>query len=534
MPIPAPDWITFDASKTQGLDLLGLRAPVQQIGNSLLNGLTSVTPKLRYLSVLSWIAWRYAQARLPDDDDSFIEFAAAQEAVIVMANVLRDPSVLRLVGVGKAGDLLNSGRRTLPLEPLVKNIAFNIYAAASRQLGLSFETDSGVYGLVEQRGLPLARAFDEVIGQTAYGKRLAKQRSLSRVPRSDIEELSRKISLDGLPQRERTLLIDAIAPVRPIDTAERKRLATFALLLWLSAQNGEKIDEYDVFAAAREPPRNIPSVLGETLDGWLDYTIRDLLAVVHEAAFEAVMDEVDAATASRGAPALAADVVAALLERVDDHNEALRQFGLVAANESVRKLSFHQIVERVQRTCRDRETVWNGLRRWRGGLSESDLYDTALQAGPGAAALLPVAWCLAAYRVTPAAGEAPFAPRRVSEVGDIYQIGLRAVVLPKIDEFLRLKRTLLEVMAELVVRTVQQHLRVAWSRFALPNGKDVSVITADVETWARNNRFAAGRTESRLEVAIGWLQQLALIDETGITGIGQRVLDRALLTLGHE
>lgn len=28
--------------------------------------------------------------------------------------------------------------------------------------------------------------------------------------------------------------------------------------------------------------------------------------------------------------------------------------------------------------------------------------------------------------------------------------------------------------------------------------------------------------------------QIALIDETGITGIGQRVLDRALLTLGHE
>jgi hypothetical protein len=57
-PIPAPDWIIFDANKTQGLDLLGLRAPAQEIGNSLLNGLTSVTPKLRYLSVLSWIVWR--------------------------------------------------------------------------------------------------------------------------------------------------------------------------------------------------------------------------------------------------------------------------------------------------------------------------------------------------------------------------------------------------------------------------------------------------------------------------------------------
>jgi hypothetical protein len=113
-------------------------------------------------------------------------------------------------------------------------------------------------------------------------------------------------------------------------------------------------------------------------------------------------------------------------------------------------------------------------------------------------------------------------------------IGLRAVVLPKLEEFVLLKRTYLEVMAELLVRTVQQHLRVAWSRFAAPNGKDVSVLTADVETWARNNRFAAGRTESRLEVAISWLQQLALIDETGITPSGRRVLDRALATLERE
>jgi hypothetical protein len=113
MPILAPDRITFDANKTQGLDLLGLRAPVQAIGNELLNGLTSVTPKLRYLSVLSWVIWRYAEARLPDDWTAFREFAAAQEAVIVMAKVLRDRTTLNLVGVGKAGDLLDSGIRPL-------------------------------------------------------------------------------------------------------------------------------------------------------------------------------------------------------------------------------------------------------------------------------------------------------------------------------------------------------------------------------------------------------------------------------------
>jgi hypothetical protein len=61
---PVPEWVSFDAVKTTGLDLLGLRAPVQQISNELFNGVTTITPKLRYLSVISWILWRYSQARL--------------------------------------------------------------------------------------------------------------------------------------------------------------------------------------------------------------------------------------------------------------------------------------------------------------------------------------------------------------------------------------------------------------------------------------------------------------------------------------
>ena len=60
-----------------------------------------------------------------------------------MANILHDKSTRNLVGVGKAGDLLTKGRRTVPLQRLVQNIAFNIYVSASRQLNLTHEMDSG-------------------------------------------------------------------------------------------------------------------------------------------------------------------------------------------------------------------------------------------------------------------------------------------------------------------------------------------------------------------------------------------------------
>jgi hypothetical protein len=116
--------------------------------------------------------------------------------------------------------------------------------------------------------------------------------------------------------------------------------------------------------------------------------------------------------------------------------------------------------------------------------------------------------------------------------GGIYQIGLSSVVFPKVDEFIQLDRSLSEVMVELTTRTVQQHLRVAWSRFSAPQGKDVSVLVADVETWSRNNPFGAGRTDPRLRVSLSWLQQLLLTDESGLTKRGAQILKRCLTVLG--
>jgi hypothetical protein len=534
MPVPPPDWVSLDATETGGLDLLGLRAPVQQIGNHQLNGLTSVTPKLRYLPFLTWIAWKYAQARFPDSRSEFRRFAAAQEAVVVMANLVNDGAhgrtTLRLIGSDEARNRLGSNDRSLALEPLAKNIAFNIYAAASVQLNLTFEKDdSGLHGITTERGLRLAEAFDRVIGPTRYAARLNQRRQLDRLSRADVEELGQRISLDELTARERRLLIDALMPLAPVDDAERRRLATFALLLWLADRKKEWISQDDLFHTAREPPRSAPPAFRPALDGWLDYQIRDVLAVTHEAVMEAVMDEV----ARHRGPARSSDVVAALLNATGDHDDALHELGLLEGTESVRDMGFADIYARLRDACRDGVTFQDGLRRWRGGVSEAELSDLALGAGPGAAALLPVAWCLAAHRLVPDDGDASIF-RTVAKAGGIFQIGLRDVILPKLEEFARTRRTYLEVVAELITRTVQQHLRVAWQRFAA-QGQDVCVLAADIETWGRigDKEFRAGRTETRLAVAIDWLAQLDLIGENGITEEGRRILDRAPATLGE-
>lgn len=532
MSIPSPEWVSFDADEPQGLDLLGLRAPVQSIGNDLMNGFTTVTPKVRYLSVLCWITQRYANPKFVNRWSEFRQFAAAHEAALVMANVIRDRGTLRLVGVDEAVARLDSTRKVLSLEPLAQQIALNIYASSSQQLGLAFESDTGVFGLFEQRGLRLAKAFDKVIGKTNYAMRSRAKGYMERVRRQDLEQLADHFSIDALPSSESAILVDALLPVRPLDAAERDRLATLATLLWLSSEFGEKTTEDALFDAAHEPPKNIPSVLRQTLNGWLIYVVRDGLAVAHEAVFDTTMREVDAAVASHGAPAPASEIVSAILNSTDDHDEQLRTLKLISKSESIRDLSFQEISIRVQNKCSRVPSFEGGIRRWSGGLSEFELSQEALVAGHAAAVLLPIIWSVAEWRVS-LPSSAPQTPEQLLVIGDIFQIGLKHVVLPRLAEYRRLNLSYIEVMADLVIRTAQQHLRVSWQRFASRPGKDVSVLVADVENWSRKNPFVAGRTASRLDVAVSWLEQLGLLDNAGITDRGEQILKRSLETLGR-
>jgi hypothetical protein len=530
MSVSVPDWVSFEAEKTAGLDLLGLRAPVQALGNELFDGVTTITPKLRYMSVISWIVWRYAQARRPEKRSDFFEFAAAQESAFVMANRLNSRTVTQLVGVEGADNALDSGKKTLPLKRLTKNIAFNAYIASSRQLNLTKPVDSGLNKLSEERGEALAKEFDKVVRDSTYGARLAKNPATANISRKELDELAGPLSIVSIPRGERKILIEAIIPSRPIDAAERRRLRNYTLLLWLAQTNERLIDEADVFNVAQHPPEELPGCLTATVDGWLAYVARDCLAVCHEAVFGAVMRQVDRDQAARNAPALANEVVAALVAAAPEKDEALRSFRILKKGEATENLSFRVAFERINILCRKRRTITAGLARWEGGLSESELYDQAGSSDDAAVALLPVAWCVASERAPQESASQP-GGYDLPGAGGIFQVGIDAVIRPKIEEFLQRDRSYRDVMAELVVRSVQQHLRVAWKRFSAPRGKDVSVLIADTEAWSRNNGFRPGRTASRLSVAIDWLAQLRLTSENGLTKAGEQTLKRALHVL---
>lgn len=152
--LQAPEWISSGATITGGLDLLGLRLPVQTIGGTLLDGVTTVTPSVRYLAFRAWLIYRYVQRGGANSWQRFTDFAARVESALVLGNLTGDPSIGGLIGSDQALERLALGEAQVQISSLVKSPASTIYAGPSDQLGISKSRDNAVPALVMERGLP--------------------------------------------------------------------------------------------------------------------------------------------------------------------------------------------------------------------------------------------------------------------------------------------------------------------------------------------------------------------------------------------
>ena len=81
-----PELVVTDANPTSGLDLLGLRVPAETVANSLLDGITTITPTIRYLGIRAWIIYRYQQLEGLDDRNEFMDFAHKVESALVLGS----------------------------------------------------------------------------------------------------------------------------------------------------------------------------------------------------------------------------------------------------------------------------------------------------------------------------------------------------------------------------------------------------------------------------------------------------------------
>lgn len=537
MPIPnsiqSPEWISSGAVITGGLDLLGLRLPVQFIGGTLLDGITTVTPSVRYLGFRAWLIHRYGQTGRPDDWQVFTEFAAHIEAALVLGNLTQNRSISGLIGSDQALERLAKSDHEVEISPLVKSPASTIYTGPSDQLGITKSRDNAVPSLVFERGLPLAQAVNRRMERVPLVERLITQGKLRQISIDDLRELGAVARIDQIPDEERELLLAAIVPAKPL-TKERTRIGTYASLLSLASTLNAPPTESALFDTVCSMDRFGEPLLDSVANGWTTYAIRDAIAVTHEAVLAAVMGEVLGQPDGGLSGVDRYVVVKALMERIEEHDSALRDLGLLKVNESVTNLTFRDLESRIRDQLFAEKYSQLDIARWRGKLSEPLLYKRALKSGAGALTLAVVAWILAAVRVGDAVQE------NGQEYGSLsYQgrrrLGLRDVILPELKRLQREDRPLREVAAEFAYRTVQQHLQITWSRLQVDLLRDVALLTAEGNKWfARGKGFAAGRTASRIQQALGWLNQLKLIDSGGITADGDVVLKHALRVLSEE
>ncbi|MDE2716331.1 MAG: hypothetical protein OXI33_04855, partial [Chloroflexota bacterium] len=61
--------------------------------------------------------------------------------------------------------------------------------------------------------------------------------------------------------------------------------------------------------------------------------------------------------------------------------------------------------------------------------------------------------------------------------------------------------------------------------------REIWLLGVEGDRWIGLRDFSPGRTASRLAEAIGWLRQLRLISNAGLTEEGEIVLDRAIDSL---
>lgn len=517
---PPPTLVVTPWSGSRGQDLLGLRAPAERIANDLMDGVTTISPLVRYLSFRSWVIHRYTELRGPNRRAEFYAFAGKCEAALVMGHKVAGEPTTFLIGSREAGKEALAGG-PLSVRKLTANLAVDAYSGPSQDLSIGIPI-APVPGLSKERGVPLAEAAGQILDDQPALARIEVSTEPQPLSREEAIALAAAFPMRAPLGRERDLLVDAVCPPSPRPN-EFARLAAYCHLLHLAGEaGGRAIREADVFRSAIIGDDDAPPPLRGVADGWLRFLVRDLLAAVHERAVAVVLDML------QESPQFTQNVEGIVRRLADlDTAQAYGPLGLPPLGPG-RPIS--ELVDAVRERCApDRER--SGLARWPGDLDEASLMDAlAACPGPEALALLPVAWILASERARPGLGDPALSVDARSGAA-LGRLGLAEFVAPAVRRWRGNGERIGDVVGALARRSVDQHLSIAWYRMQADPSRNVSLIVSDGSSWTAVRPLGPGRATSRLYQAIHWLEQLGLADAGGTTADGRAVLERGLKSL---
>ncbi len=521
-------WVSDNTKISDGLDLLGLRLPNLTISNYLLSGITTITPTVRYFSLRAWIIQFYNNFILNKNKITISNFAAKVESVVVLANLYKKPGMSGLIGYNKATEILKRNDSVYPLQRLTNNIAFSIYSNPSYQLDISRTYRNRNYSLSERRGLKLANCINKYMEKSKLFHQMKSNPEFENVNKETLEEISELFDMKVFFDDEKSILIDTIIPPNPIildnKVNEINRVISYTILLLLSKELGGIPSVIDFFSFIRKSNGFINETIQETINGWLVYHIRDMLATIHEA----VLDQFVGKLRIRQNQNLNTHIYHIIEEMLDNEKDfqiLLSQFHL-NEGQNVFNITINELKEKLNELLII-ENESEGLLRWTDNIiNEEMIIDLALHDSKTCLILLPISWLLARHRF-----QAYSIYLDNASIQGFARLGLREVIIPKLDEWEKNNEKLINILPEMIQRTIDQHLRITWARLANDPTKDVSLFWDDESIYRHQNDFNPGRTNSRLGQVVRWLGQLDLVNDTGLTDYGENILNRNLSIL---
>lgn len=506
-----PTLVVTESRDTRGLDLLGLRNAALKVSLKHLNGINTITPTIRYLSLYAWIVKRYYELNDQYDSKAFLRFARKVEAAFVFANILKEPGTTNLVGGSGANDQIESGADQISLEPLVKQPASKIYAATAEDLGISW-TKKRAVGLTEERGEKLADAFSSCLSNNPTLSNIDSASDSQSVPLNELAKLAETLHISSISKPEYEVLSESIIPSEPLDN-EVERLRTYTLLLHLIDAAKSPLDENGILEKiASVDLKDTPSSLHRAVHGWTKYLTRDLLTACHESAVASVCHQI--LTLEPDTKRMNSNDVIDQFFRTADFD--LSSFGYRDISPST---PINEFCDQTLDLLGSRDTS-GPLCRWSSGTHEVTLANMLIQSQRyvEVATYCPLAWLLVSVRhgFFDKLGEDEFIELDAGPA----RLGITSIVMPKLREWIDENTPYEEACRYLLSRSVDQHLRIAWTRLAREPLKDGSVLSSDAGDWICVKPMKAGRPAARLDQALNWLKQLALTDESGLTPKG--------------
>jgi len=353
---------------------------------------------------------------------------------------------------------------------------------------------------------------------------------LETIDRETSEEISVLFDMEEFYDDEKNILIDTIMPPNPGIYKNRineiSRVVSYTVLLKLAKELNKIPNEQDFFNFIRETNSYINDTTQKTINGWLVYHVRDMITAVHEAVLYEFVEKLRIRQEQNESTHIS-QIIDDLLNATDDFKEVFQEIGFKYDHE-IFDITITELSTDIKKLLKI-ENESEGLSRWYSqNLNEDVIIDNVINYDNVSIILLPISWIMARHRI---AEESKYA--QDASIHGYARIGLLDVIIPKLTQWEETNEKLSSILPEMIYRTVDQHLRITWTRLANDPRKDVSLVWNDESNFRYQNDFNPGRADSRLTQAIRWLEQLDLINANGLSAHGNPILDRNLSILSN-